>query len=45
MKAETKRGVFRLIDGGLLCFPFGESAEYGIAKSGRTYNHTCLETL
>ena len=42
MKAETKRGVFRLIDGGLLCFPFGESAEYGIAKSGRTYNHKLL---
>lgn len=42
MKAETKRGVFRLIDGRLLCFPFEENVEYGIAKSGRTYNHKLL---
>lgn len=33
MKAETKRGVFRLIQA---------AAEYGIAKSGRTYNHKLL---
>lgn len=33
MKAETKRGVFRLIDGRLLCFPFGESAEYSKERS------------
>ena len=42
MKAETKRGVFWLIEGKLLCFPFDENAEYGLAKSGKTYNHKLL---
>lgn len=39
---EAKRGVFWLIDGKLLCFPFDKSAEYGVAKSGNTYNHKLL---
>ena len=39
---EAKRGVFWLIDGKLLCFPFNENAQYGVAKSGNTYNHKLL---
>ena len=39
---EAKRGVFWLIDEELLCFPFIENAEYGVAKSGNTYNHKLL---
>lgn len=38
----AKRGVFRLIDGKLLCFPFIENAQYDVAKSGNTYNHKLL---
>ena len=38
----AKRGVFWLIDGKLLCFPFDETARYGVAKSGNTYNHKLL---
>lgn len=34
-----KRGVFWLIAGELFCFPFDENPEYGIAKSGKTFNH------
>ena len=37
-----KRGVFWLIAGDLFCFPFDENAEYGIAKSGKTFNHKLL---
>ena len=36
------RGVFWIIDGELLAFPFREDARYGVAKSGRTYNHCLL---
>lgn len=39
---EARRGVFWLIDGKLLCFPFDENSEHGIAKSGNTYNHKLL---
>ena len=39
---EAKRGVFWLIDEELLCFPFNGNAEYGVAKSGNTYNHKLL---
>lgn len=42
MKREAKRGVFWLVEGKLLCFPFDENAAYGVAKSGRTYNHKLL---
>lgn len=42
MTTKSKRGVFWLIEGRLLCFPFDENAEYGVAKSGRTYNHKLL---
>jgi len=37
-----KRGVFWLIDGRLLCFPFDGSITEGIAKAGNTYNHKKL---
>ena len=40
--AEAKRGIFWLIDGKLLCFPFDKSDEYGVAKSGNMYNHKLL---
>ena len=33
---EAKRGVFWLIDRELLCFPFDENAEHGVAKTGNT---------
>ena len=39
---EAKRGVFWLIDEELLCCPFDENAECGVAKSGNTYNHKLL---
>ncbi len=39
---EMSRGVFWVIDGKLLAFPFIEDAEYGVAKSGTTYNHKKL---
>ena len=37
-----KRGVFWLIDGKLLAFPFDGSYPEGVAKSGNTYNHQKL---
>ena len=37
-----KRGVFWVIEGKLLAFPFDESATVGVAKSGNTYNHKLL---
>ena len=43
--SETKtpsRGVFWLVDGELLAFPFTEDATVGIAKSGQTFNHKLL---
>ena len=42
MIAMNKRGVFWIVDGKLLAFPFDESATEGIAKSGKTYNHKLL---
>ena len=37
-----KRGVFWLIEGQLLAYPFDGSYSEGIAKSGNTYNHKML---
>lgn len=42
MSKETSRGVFWVIDGELLAFPFVESTYNGVAKSGNTYNHKKL---
>ena len=36
------RGVFWVVDGKLLAFPFREGAQLGVAKSGNTYNHRLL---
>ena len=38
----NKRGVFWIVDGKLLAFPFDETAIDGVAKSGATYNHKLL---
>ncbi len=37
-----KKGVFWIIDGKLLAFPFDGTIQEGIAKSGYTYNHKLL---
>lgn len=43
MAKESSQGVFWIIDGQLLAFPFGSADTYdGIAKSGATYNHKKL---
>ena len=42
MADEMSRGVFWVIDGKLLSFPFYEYSSEGIAKSGNTYNHKKL---
>ena len=42
MSKELSRGVFWVVDGELLAFPFYENATSGIAKSGNTYNHKKL---
>ena len=39
---KNKRGVFWIVDGKLIAYPFDESATEGIAKSGNTYNHKLL---
>ena len=39
---EENRGVFWVIDDKLYAFPFMEYSEFGIAKSGATYNHKKL---
>jgi hypothetical protein len=39
---QSKRGVFWIVDGQLLAFPFKEGATEGVAKSGDTYNHLLL---
>lgn len=39
---EMSRGVFWIIDGELLAFPFMEDSLEGVAKSGNTYNHKKL---
>lgn len=36
------RGVFWVIEKQLFAFPFVEGAQYGVAKSGLTYNHKSL---
>lgn len=33
------RGVFWLIDDRLLAVPYSDKFQYGVAKSGNTYNH------
>ena len=38
----SKRGVFWIVDGKLLAFPFDENATEGVAKSGSTFNHKLL---
>lgn len=42
MAREMSRGVFWVVDGELLAFPFTEDSLNGIAKSGNTYNHKKL---
>lgn len=37
-----RRGVFWVVDGKLLAFPFREGEQVGLAKSGKTYNHKKL---
>lgn len=36
------RGVFWVVQGNLLAFPFREGSQLGVAKSGNTYNHRLL---
>ena len=36
------RGVFWIVEDELKAFVFDENAEYGIAKSGKTFNHKLL---
>ena len=36
------RGVFWIVSGELLAFPFREGTTRGVAKSGNTYNHRLL---
>ena len=36
------RGVFWIVEEELMAFPFDEKISYGIAKSGKTYNHKLL---
>ena len=36
------RGVFWIVEDELKAFVFDEGAEYGIAKSGKTFNHKLL---
>lgn len=40
--AEETNGIFWIVDGELLAFPFYEGSTVGIAKSGNTYNHKKL---
>ena len=43
MSGGPRRGVFWVIDGELLAYPFREGAyPEGVAKSGNTYNHEGL---
>lgn len=42
MAKEPSRGVFWVIDGELLAFPFMDDFTNGVAKSGNTYNHKLL---
>ena len=36
------RGVFWVVDGELLAFPFRSGAPYGAAKAGNTYTPACF---
>lgn len=36
------RGVFWVVDGELLAFPFRSGVPYGVSKAGNTYNHRLL---
>lgn len=38
----NQRGVFWIVEGKLLAFPFDETATGGVAKSGKTFNHKLL---
>ena len=38
----NKRGVFWIVDGELIAYPFDESATEGVTKSGNTFNHKLL---
>ena len=40
--AEESNGIFWVIDDELYAFPFYEDSEFGVAKSGNTYNHKKL---
>lgn len=40
--SEPNRGVFWVVDGELLAFPFHGDACVGVAKSGNTFNHKKL---
>lgn len=42
MAKEASRGVFWVVDGELLAFPFMDEYMEGVAKSGNTYNHKKL---
>lgn len=42
MAKEASRGVFWVVDGELIAFPFTEDSTIGVAKSGVTYNHKLL---
>lgn len=42
MSKELSRGVFWVVDGELLSYPFYEDAYLGVAKSGNTFNHKKL---
>ncbi|MBE6719142.1 MAG: hypothetical protein E7571_00610 [Ruminococcaceae bacterium] len=38
----NKRGVFWIVDGELIAYPFDDGATKGVAKSGNTFNHKQL---
>ena len=38
----NQRGVFWIVEGTLLAFPFDETATGGVANSGKTFNHKLL---
>ncbi len=38
----NQRGVFWIVEGTLLAFPFDETAAGGVARSGKTFNHKLL---
>lgn len=42
MGKEEARGVFWIVERKLLAYPFSEGEQYGVAKSGVTYNHKAL---